>query len=186
MKIILTGTPGTGKTSLAGELGKLLNMPVIDVNAVAKRSAVKKKEKIKGRKNGWHTEIIVDLKKLRSALAREMKKKENANCVVEGHLACEVALPASIVVVLRCDPFVLRSRLRKRFYPEKKISENVLAEALDYCLVKAEENYGAGKVIQINATKGVSAMQLAARARVKKSDWVNWGKALASFASQGL
>ena len=42
---------------------------------------------------------------------------------MKGHLAHH--LPCDVGVVLRCDPDILRERLEKRGYSEKKINDNV-------------------------------------------------------------
>ena len=136
MKIVITGTPGTGKTIIADVLGKALKKRVIHINDFAK-----KKKLIIGKTRGSY---IVDLKKLR-------KKLLNVNGILESHLLCEFPLPDSIVFVLRCDPKVLAHRLQKRKYPRQKIRENLEVEALDYCSIKAEKNYK--KVYDVDTTR---------------------------------
>jgi adenylate kinase len=61
--------------------------------------------------------------------------------VAEGHLACEIRLPADFIIVLRCKPEVLRRRLKKRRYSKSKIEDNLLTEALDYCTQRAQKIY---------------------------------------------
>jgi adenylate kinase len=126
MKIIITGTPGTGKTMVADALGKALKKRVVHINEFAK-----KKKLVIGKSRG---SCVVDLKRLR-------KKLLTADGVLESHLLCEFPLPDSIVFVLRCDPKVLAHRLQKRKYLRKKIKENLEVEALDYCTINAENNY---------------------------------------------
>ncbi len=130
MRLIITGTPGTGKTSVAEILSKRLGWKVIHDKDLAKRR-------------------VVDLRSFRASAYNVLRRMENV--IAEGHLFCEVKLPADAVVVLRTRPDVLAERLRKRGYPEEKIWENVEAEALDYCLLRAEEKYGS--VNQIDTTE---------------------------------
>jgi adenylate kinase len=67
--------------------------------------------------------------------------------------------------VLRCDPKELRARLSPRNYPQAKISQNALSEALDYCPALSEKNYGAKKVWEIDTTgKAPSQVQKEAEA----------------------
>jgi adenylate kinase len=69
---------------------------------------------------------------------------------VEGHLAH--LLPCDLVIILRCRPDILKSRLVKRGYHEEKIQENVEAEALDVILVEALEIHPPGHIIEIDTT----------------------------------
>ncbi len=170
MRIVLTGTPGTGKSSLSRQLAKLIGGRLVDVNKFAASHKLFLKEK------GAFGERTVDLKKMKRALAASLKGEKNF--VAEGHLACEFSIPADAAVVLRCDPRVLRRRLEKRNYPEEKIRENVLAELLDYCLIKAEENHGKKRVLQIDATRGASAPKILKKIRSRAGDRVDWSRQL--------
>jgi len=170
MRIILTGTPGTGKTAVAARLAALAGGPLVDLNGFARSRKLFLKEK------GAFGEKTVDVAKMGKLLAGELRGKKSF--VVEGHLACEFSAPADAVVVLRCDPRVLEKRLKKRGYPEEKIRENVLAELLDYCLIKAEANYGKPKIIQVDSTRGTTAAAVFSKARRLRGDRVDWSRQL--------
>ena len=135
MKIVITGTPGTGKTIVADILGKALKQRVVHINDFAKKNKL-----FIGKARGSY---VVDIKKLKRKLA-------NVDGILESHLLCEFSLSDSIVFVLRCDPKVLARRLQKRKYLRKKIKENLEVEALDYCTIKAEKNYD--KVYDVDTT----------------------------------
>jgi adenylate kinase len=135
-KIIITGTPGTGKTTVADALGELLKTRVIHINEYAQE-----KDFIIGKEKGSY---VVDLENLRNALNKEAG-------IIEGHLACEMKLRNSFVIVLRCDPGILKKRLKVRGYAPKKIKENLEAEALDYCTLKAMKGFRA--VFEVDSTK---------------------------------
>lgn len=145
MRLIVTGTPGTGKTRLSKGLARQLGVPLISANDAAK---------LVGRKNK-QGEYEADPKRLEAELTRELKGLKGY--ILEGHLACETRVPADFVLVLRCNPDELEKRLKKRGYSKKKLKENVLAEALDYCLVQAEVSYGRQKVWQLDASKPLKA-----------------------------
>lgn len=132
--IVITGTPGTGKTTLANELAGLLNLPVIHVNEL-----VKQKKLYTGIEDG---SLIVNL----PALKRELR---NFKGIAEGLVLCEMKLKG-VAIVLRTSPRELEKRLREKGFHEKKIKENVEAEALDYCAIKARQNYK--RVIEIDTT----------------------------------
>ncbi len=120
MRIVITGVPGTGKTTIAKKLAQLLNLPYISLTEEA-------------RKLGATFEC--DVEELKKALSLP------SSFVLEGHLACEFAIPSDLCIVLRCAPPLLKERLKERGYSEEKIEENVMAEALDYCTQRARLFY---------------------------------------------
>jgi len=128
-RIVITGCPGTGKTTLAEELGKELGLKVIHVD----RDFIKENDLGLGFDKDRDS-VEVDLEKLEDFLKGE-------KAIIESHLLCEIELKDALVIVLRCDPSELRNRLEKRGYSEGKIRENVEAEIVDYCVEKARENY---------------------------------------------
>jgi adenylate kinase len=122
MRIALTGTPGTGKTSVAA----LLPYRVIDINAIVKG----------GLNLGIDLErgcLETDMEGLEMKLA-EMDTDELT--ILEGHFSHYFADEA---VVLRLVPSELRKRLEARGYSEAKIKENLESEALDVILIEAVE-----------------------------------------------
>ena len=110
-------------------------------------------------------------KKLKTALKKELAGFKG---VVEGHVLCEIALPAKCVV-LRTPPKTVKSRLKKRGYSEQKVKDNVEAEALDYCAIRARQNYK--NVVEVDTT-GLSVPQCVDRVvkalRTGRSDFVDW------------
>lgn len=130
MRILITGVPGTGKTSISEILARRLGYPLITTKDVTR-------------------DKYVDTRSLRMKTLWMLKDVENA--VIEGHLFCEVRLPVDLVIVLRTHPEELRRRLEKREYSDKKLRENIMAELLDYCVVKAEQKYG--DVWQVDTTE---------------------------------
>lgn len=133
MVIIVTGSPGTGKTTYAKKLAKELKYKYINVNKV-----------ISGNKlDDWYDKErkckIIDTKKLNKALI-EIIKKDN-KLIIDSHLSHY--LPKKYVdkcIVTKCDLKELEKRLKKRKYSKEKIRENIDAEIFDVCLEEAKEN----------------------------------------------
>ncbi len=144
MNIILTGTPGTGKTEVSKELAKSIKAQLIDVNKLIEKhkffSKVDKEDNAK----------IVNLRDLEDYLRNYVCSDEKF--IIESHLLCELSLPADFVFVLRTHPKLLRSRISKRKYSKIKIENNISCEILDYCLIKSEANYTKNIIYEINTT----------------------------------
>jgi adenylate kinase len=60
---------------------------------------------------------------------------------------------ATTIFVLRCDPTILIRRLQGKKWVRQKIRENVMAEILDYCFIKARNYYAGGKVVQLDTSR---------------------------------
>jgi adenylate kinase len=122
MQIALTGTPGTGKTTIAG----LLPYQVIDINALVKGGMNFGKDPERG-----CLEADMD------ALAKHLARLDCSETIIlEGHFSHHFA---DWSIVLRLAPTILRSRLEARGYSAEKIRENLEAEALDVILVEAAQ-----------------------------------------------
>ncbi len=167
MRILLTGTPGVGKTRIANILAKKLSARVVSITDILKR------HKLYSKFDKKNQAYVADLKKLTSVLRKVLNRARN-NIIIEGHLGCELKLPVELVIVLRCHPLVLWKRLKKRDYSFNKIVQNVQAEMLDYCTLKAEKNYQ--NVIEIDSTHDTkhTAEKLLRALKNKKTEKISW------------
>jgi len=138
MKIAISGTPGVGKT-VVSEILRSKGYNVISLNKFAEE---------KGFIEGYDEERdskIIDIEALDDYLKKSHK---NDNIIIEGHLSH--LLSVDLIIILRCDPLVLRKRLKAKDWPEKKIKENVEAEILD--VIKVEAHDIIDKVYEIDTT----------------------------------
>lgn len=88
--------------------------------------------------------LIVDLDAVADRLA------DRDDVLVESHLAHH--LDADRVIVLRCRPDVLESRLLERGESTEKAAENAEAEALDVILSEAVDRHGVDSVYEVDTT----------------------------------
>ncbi len=133
--ITLTGTPGTGKTSVARALEKK-GWLHLELNKLVK------KEKLYSGYDKKRKTWIVDEKKLRKFVADFIAKNRGKNIVIDSHLSH--ILPAKFftaVFALRCDPRILEKRLKKKNWSKEKIRENVEAEIIGLIEWEARKNY---------------------------------------------
>lgn len=127
MIVAVSGTPGTGKSTLAETLGRKGHR-VVDVGDFAKEMGI-----VSGR-DAKRRSLEVDVEELDLALRKELP---SGAVFLVGHLSH--LLTVDLIIVLRCNPSVLRDRLKKRRWSARKIQENIEAEACDVILIEALE-----------------------------------------------
>lgn len=143
MHVALSGTPGTGKTS-ASQLLRKHGFCVFSLKDIALEHkfilGVDKERQSK----------ILDIQ----ALDRYIAKTMIAYDIVffEG-LAAHLLTSMQKVVLLRCHPQKLRTRLQKKGWSAKKIQENCEAEALDIILCETVEKFAQHDIFEIDTTK---------------------------------
>ena len=137
MKIVVSGTPGTGKSKFSKRLAKELKFKYLDIKLFSKKNKIY--DKIE--KNC----LVIDEKKLVKAL-----KKLKGNYVIDGHLSHY--LKADYCVVCKCDLKALKKRLEKRKYSKQKIKDNLDAEIFDVCFTDAKRVQK--NVLVLDTTKG--------------------------------
>ncbi|MBD3355413.1 AAA family ATPase [Candidatus Woesearchaeota archaeon] len=157
MLIVISGTPGTGKTTLAKKLMNILNYPLLDVKDFIKEKNLAESYDQKRKTN------IIDIKKLNKEIIKEIKKVQKQHklpgIIIESHLSHY--LPKKYVdlcIITKTDIKTLKKRLQKRDYSKEKIRENLDSEIFDVCLNEAKER--GHKILIIDTTKPVNINEI--------------------------
>lgn len=140
MLVGITGTPGTGKTSITKILEKNYAYQIIHLTDLI---------------NEYH--LYSDVDETRNCVIADMDRVQTKInqltdlskdiTIIDSHLSHHIA---DSVIVLRLDPTILETRLYNRNYSDTKVEENLEAEALDIILFEAVE--WCKKVFEINTT----------------------------------
>lgn len=133
MRVAVTGTPGTGKTSAVERVET--DLTVVHLNAVISREGF-----VTERDDARGTDVA-DI----DAIADWLEGRDHV--LVESHLAHR--FPMDRVVVLRCHPATLAERLADRGEPASTVSENAESEALDLVLAAAVREHGGDAVYEV-------------------------------------
>ena len=138
--IFISGTPCTGKTTVAANLNDYLSQNGFDSKLIRINDFAIENDLVLGEDPNKFYKVI-DIDGLNECLNEEINQSSNDVLIVEGHLShlCE---GADKMIVLRLNPSILKGRLEERNYSASKIQENLEAEALAVCSAEAYEIYG--------------------------------------------
>lgn len=129
--VVVSGTPGTGKTWLAGRLAAKFHARYVDVNALIR------KERLCGGYDRSLQTYGVDAEKVVGRLIK-LIRESSESLVIDSHLG--QYLPrryVDVCYVTVCSLPVLKRRLVRRGYSERKVRENLDAEIFEVCLFEA-------------------------------------------------
>jgi adenylate kinase len=147
MKVMLvTGTPGTGKTTVAKKFAKKYKAEYINVNKIIKDN------KLRESYDRIRKSYVVDIKKLNKVLMKiiAQAKREKKSIIIDSHLSHYLpAKSVDVCYVIKTSLNKLKNRLQKRRYSKSKIQENMQCEIFDICLMEAKE---AGHTVKIITT----------------------------------
>jgi adenylate kinase len=137
VRVAVTGTPGTGKTTATDRLDT--DLDVVHLNDVVTSE---------GFSTGVDEDrgsVVADM----DAVADWLDGRDDV--LFESHLAHH--FEADRVVVLRAHPETVADRLRERGDEEAKAAENAESEALDVILSEAVDRHGRETVYEIVTTE---------------------------------
>lgn len=136
MRVAVTGTPGTGKTTAVEHVDT--DLEIVHLNALIKREGFDTgTDEARG-------SVVADM----DAVGAWLEGRDDA--LVESHLSHH--FPADRVIVLRCHPEKLTRRLSDRGEEEAKTRENAEAEALDVVLSEAVAEHDRDSVYEVDTT----------------------------------
>lgn len=165
--LAVTGTPGTGKKSVATPLASLLTANVLDLNSLIFPSGSSARRR----------ERSVDVGALRARLL----KSDISSAIVVGHLVPDVLRrnEPGFVAVLRCEPSELKKRLLARGYSTQKVIDNVEAELIGVVLDSSVRAFGAAAVHEYDTTGRKPAVVAKEIARdfagaTSSGPWTDW------------
>ena len=151
MVIIISGTPGTGKTTLAKKLVNYLKYKYLDVKRLIKLNKLSERYDQKMKCD------IIDTKKLNKILIEEIK--QDKNIIIDSHLSHYLNPKyVDLCIITKCNLKTLNNRLKKRRYNKQKIRDNLDSEIFDICLTEAKELKHS--VIIVDTTKGIKIKEV--------------------------
>jgi adenylate kinase len=146
--IIVTGTPGVGKTVLARLLAKKIGFTFSSLGDLVRKERLHKGFDRRTRS------YIIDERSVRRKLQSYFEDHQEKGIVFETHSVNSI-IPktrGTVAIVLRLDPVVLAKRLHARNWPKLKIWENVESEMIDVSLYDSLKVLGKTRVLEIDAT----------------------------------
>ncbi len=142
--IIITGTPGTGKTTIS----KMLSTHGYEVHEVGK---IVKEKHLYTLYDDEMECYVVDDNLLTPVLVELIENNSSpVPIILDGHV---MIIPSEYIyhcIVLRCSIKTLRIRLEEREYKPSKIEENVEAEIMEVILTEMLKSYGEENVSVVN------------------------------------
>lgn len=136
--VLLTGTPGTGKTTTASMIAERVGLQHVNVGEL-----IKQHKCFEGRDEDLDTNILDEDKLLDAMEVILDKAAEDDQGIIADFHVCEIFPERwfDLVLCLRTSTNVLFDRLTARGYGEKKRAENMEAEIMQVILEEARESY---------------------------------------------
>lgn len=174
MILLLTGTPGTGKTTISKLLAEKFGCQLVDINHLVEEKhlytgldpeknykivdmdalegelfKIVDVENVGDQKTDSSIDISIN-SSIDSGKDSCINFSKTSCIIIEGHLS-HYFPQADLVVVFRTEPHTLEERLKKREWKAAKIRENLEAEALDICTWETYQIHGT-KVHEVETT----------------------------------
>lgn len=144
--ILISGTPGTGKTTVADILKDKFSALSINLTDVAIANDFILES------DAQRQTKVANLEKLIPYMENLISSHSN-NIVIEGHYAD--VIPDSLIsvfIILRTEPHILKQRLIKKQFPPQKVQENLQSEILGACTSAALDNHDRNKIYEVDTS----------------------------------
>jgi adenylate kinase len=171
--IVVTGTPGVGKTTISESLARRINAGYLSLTQLVIGS------RLDAELDHQRRTRVIDLDRTRGRLRKILRKSKTVT-IIDTHVPDVIPREyARKVIVLRCHPTILEARLRRKGWGVSKVRENVLAEILDSCYMVAAEYYGAKRTVQLNTSgtsvsKAVTQCEALLKKRLPGKPMMDW------------
>ena len=144
---IVTGTPGTGKTTVSTILSEKLGARHIELSKFSIENGYVIEEDVE------RDTKVVDMDAIGSTV-RDIIEKSASPVIIDGHYAHELVDESLItcLFVLRRQPWDLKGVLEARLYSSDKVWENLEAEIMGVITEEALEIIPSSKVIEVDTS----------------------------------
>lgn len=141
--ILVTGTPGTGKSSFCASLAVNLGVRHINLGEFAKERNLMHGYDDNLQCHYLHEDAVLD----------ELEQIMGIGGVLLDHHSCDWFPERwiQLVVVLRASTHVLYDRLAERKYSQKKLTENMEAEIMQVLLDEARESFPKAALLELKS-----------------------------------
>jgi adenylate kinase len=141
----ISGTPGTGKSSVARELSLKLQIPVIELSDYVINN------NLYIYYDALRNSYVIDEEKVRKNITKLYE--EQGTLIIVGHYIEVLGRDLfELIIVLRRNPLELINILKARGWPDHKVAENIEAELLSVCTFNAIEELGEDLVVEVDVT----------------------------------
>ena len=163
--ILITGTPGTGKTTTAEMVAELTDLRHVNIGQIVDERGLHD-----GRDEEYDCWLINE-----DAVVDELESEISAGGNIVDFHTCDFFPERwfDLVVVLRTDNTVLFDRLKGKGYRQNKIQENIECEIMQVVLDEAHDSYSKEIIVELTSDTFDQLESNAQRIR----QWVtNWKK----------
>jgi adenylate kinase len=179
LKVVVTGTPGVGKHTVAESLSILMGrIPILDINRI-----ILSENLLTTTSENNNNDKEVDIQKSYEFLSLLLSKNEFQNSIIVGHLApyvinCKLV---DIVVILRRSPYELKKIYQKRCYSDSKTRANINAEILGILSYDASKNFEFSKLSELENSSNLvptsvaqSIYDMCLNAKSRSFGFIDW------------
>ena len=144
--IVISGTPGVGKTKVSLKLASLLNAKYVNLSDFAIERKLYQYFDVE------KSSYVIDEESLRREISNVIRSYEGY-VIIDSHYG-EIVSDDLIekIFVLRLNPRELLKRLESKGWSKEKVKENVEAEILGICTQNALNEHPKEKVCEIDVT----------------------------------